>query len=131
MKKLLYILALTTVLSACRKENNAINFQGTYAGTFKVIATSPAIETQIKLSRNNFKVEKGIKLGSGYFKVESKKTVVFKDTNVWTADFDANLVLSGSYTYEALGDSLILTKDFEGMTQPSDNYQYKLKRIQR
>ena len=129
MKHLIYISVLALTLHACKKENNAIDFQGTYSGTFKISANSDPVPTEFTLTSPNFTVNKGIKLGSGTFKVENKMIISFADTNVWTAEFDHNILLSGNYRYEALGDSLILTKI---LTNPDDGkarYQYRLKRI--
>lgn len=47
--------------------------------------------------------------GSGtYF--TSGKYIMFKDTNVWTADFDWSLILNGKFGYKIRGDSLIMTR---------------------
>jgi hypothetical protein len=131
MKKLIYISTLIVLFAACKKENNAIDFHGSYTGTFKATYQNSTLtsEAEITLDRPNFVVNKGLKLGSGIFKVEDKKTITFADKNTWTTDFDFPIVLDGTYTYEALGDSLILTKN---IPQPNDfvnKYQYRLKRV--
>ncbi|RZK58438.1 MAG: hypothetical protein EOO91_08290 [Pedobacter sp.] len=133
MKKLVYFLMLMLLFTSCKKENNARDFKGTYSGTFKTniggkIAVSDA---ELLLVGDDFKVTKGTKLASGTFKVDDTKSVTFADKNVWTADFDWNLILNGLYIYEAKGDSLILTKII--YSNPAWNtvpvsYQYRLKR---
>lgn len=73
--------------------------------------------------------------GSGEFILINKNDVEFTDKQVWTADFDWNLILNGRYIYEFKNDSLILTRKFEicktciikpGMMPGL--YQYRLKR---
>ncbi len=130
MKKLIYISVLVILCASCEKENNAIDFQGNYSGTFTAIYQNKTekSEAHINLERPDFSVQKGIKLGNGTFVLEDKKTITFADKNSWTSDFDFQIVLNGAYTFEALGDSLILTKY---LTTPSDftnKYQYRLKR---
>ena len=125
MKHLFYISALVLTSNAY----NAMDFQGTYSGTFRIDANSALVLTEFFLSSPNFTVKKGIKLGSGTFKVENKMTVNFVDTNVWTTEFDHNMLLNGSYRYEALGDSLILTKILSTPDDGKTRYQYRLKRI--
>lgn len=130
MKKIIYISALVVLCAACRKENNARDFQGTYTGTFKAtyFNKTETSEAEFNLNKPNFTVQKGLKLGSGTFVLEDKKTINFVDKNVWTTDFDFQLVLDGKYTFEALGDSLILTKRVYGPTDFLNTYQYRLKR---
>lgn len=129
MKRIFCLLALLLIFSACRKENNAREFKGTYEGTYRIKANGIFLieDSKILLSSPNFTVLKGSKLGSGTFNVDSKMEVSFRDTNVWTADFDWTILLDGTYTYQALGDSLILTK-YTGQ-QKQNYYEYRLKRI--
>lgn len=133
MKKLVYIFMLMLLFIACKKENNARDFKGTYTGTFRTIVNQNILSTDFEMTLidKTFKVNKGAKLASGEFKVDDTKTVTFADKNVWTADFDWNLILNGTYIYEAKGDSLILTKIIK--SDPAWNsvpvsYQYRLKR---
>lgn len=130
MKKLFYLSVLLLSFSACQKENNAISFQGNYQGTFRsrVQGQYTSSDAEIELSSPTFTVKKGPKLGSGDFKVEDKMNITFADKNVWTTDFDFNIVLNGKYKYEALGDSLILTKYVDGPADGINYYQYRLKR---
>jgi len=124
MRKLFYISVLLLSFCACKKENNANSFQGSYQGTFRSSVNNQYTisEAEIELSSPNFKVNKGPKLGSGVFKVEDKMHITFTDKNVWTTD--------GEYKYEALGDSLILTKYVTGPTNGINYYQYRLKRAE-
>jgi len=134
MKKLFYILTLAVALSSCKKENNAMEFKGKYVGTFKSMMNGGellVIPAELNLAKPNFELAKGAKPGNGTFKVEDKMNITFNDINVWTADFNWNLILSGTYTYKAQGDSLILTKKFTDQNPSADSYyyQYRLKRV--
>lgn len=53
----------------------------------------------------------------------SGNKIALTDSLVHTANFDWNLILSGSYSYEVNADSLIITK-----TSGTNTYTYKLKR---
>jgi hypothetical protein len=132
MKKLFYTFALAIGLCACEKENNAADFSGTYTGTFNtIIAGKMHVEpAELVLQRPGFNMTKGPKFSSGNFEVKDKMRINFTDTNVWPANFDFNLVLNGTYKYEALGDSLILTKmlPIENPSSTLMHYQYRLKR---
>ncbi|WP_316768458.1 hypothetical protein [Pedobacter frigiditerrae] len=133
MKKLIYLLALIITFSACKKESTSNHFKGNYTGTFRTsLGTNKVItDTEITFSDNLFKVNKGAKLASGTFKINNSKTVTFEDKNIWTADFDWNLILNGSFEYEIKGDSLILSRNLN--TNPASSYlypyyEYRLKR---
>ncbi|MFD0940726.1 hypothetical protein [Pedobacter boryungensis] len=132
MKKLFFISLVAVTLLGCEKDKNAKDFKGTYIGTFRTKEDGKMVmtATELTLLNGNFEVIKGLKPGSGSFKLEDKRTVTFSDKNVWTADFDWNLILNGTYTYQALADSLILTRVLSSAT-PADNnyYQYRLKQV--
>ncbi|HKK87622.1 MAG TPA: hypothetical protein VJ917_02150 [Saprospiraceae bacterium] len=62
--------------------------------------------------------------GSGTWEVQDT-ALVFRDKNIWTADFDWHLILDGRYRYELNRDSLILQT-----IKPNGNtYTYRLKRM--
>jgi hypothetical protein len=131
MKQLIYLNLFILIFCACQKENNAKDFNGTYTGSFRTIVDQKMISAdfELELAPQKFEVKKGLKLGNGTFKVIDTKTINFEDKNIWTADFDWNLILNGSYTYEAKGDSLILTKNLENSQNTIYNYyQYRLRR---
>jgi hypothetical protein len=130
MKKVIYILALALGLGSCKKDfNNALDFKGTYTGTF-VITNSTIYhveKSEINLAAPNYSVIEGYKKASGSFRVIDKMNVTFTDKNFWTAEFDPNILLNGNYRFEALGDSLILTKSINNSGNTT-TYQYRLKR---
>jgi hypothetical protein len=65
--------------------------------------------------------------GSGTFHILENKNIEFKNTNMWTANFDWNLILNGTYTYKLKGDSLILSKEAASGIKV---LEYRLKRIE-
>jgi hypothetical protein len=58
--------------------------------------------------------------GSGTFSMQ-KNEIIFHDENMWTADFDWNLILNGGYSAALKGDTLILVKE-----QGATKYIYKI-----
>lgn len=101
---------------------------GTYRGTFTVRygADTRTGETQLELKDGTFrcagnpdKIPAG---GSGTFSA-GQDTLRFYDENMWTADFDWNLILNGAYRYTFDGKKLVLFTDKE-----SGYYTYHLRR---
>jgi len=130
MRNLLYLFILSLCFLSCKKDNSTQQLSGDYSGTFRTLAQGKLMLTQafdVSLTEDRFKVTKGFKMGSGSYQIGSNNQAVFQDENPWTADFNWNLLLSGNYTYQIKGDSLILTKIFE----PSGSLasQYRLKKI--
>ncbi len=127
------IILLLATSSCDEKSDDKTILEGTYSGTFTNWNNDPAAntvilsgQTTVTFSNNTYtssgndnKIPAG---GSGTFKIE-KNFVNFVDRNVWTANFDWNLILNGSYTYSMKGDSLFLLKTFG-----YNHYQYELKR---
>ncbi len=133
MKKLVYLAALIFLFSACKKEDYE-HLSGNYSGTFRIMINQKMVMSDFDLSLNatQFRVTKGYKKGSGTYSSNQKNELVFVDQNMWTADFDWNLLLSGTYTSEIKGDSLILTKYLPTnplSSQLVNYYQYRLKKL--
>ena len=128
MKIFFAIILFSFSFLSCKKENSQLS-NGTYTGIFKVIYPSGTYSGPVSISlndsiyhcsRNSNRIPAG---GSGSFSnINSKLT--FKDINIWTADFDWNLVLEGEYDFSFDGISLKLwaTKNNVGY------YEYSLKK---
>ena len=129
-----FAIILLLATSSCEeKSDHKTIIEGTYSGTFTNWNNDPAAntvilngQTTVTFSNNTYtssgndnKIPAG---GSGTFKIE-ENFVNFVDRNVWTANFDWNLILNGSYTYSMKGDSLFLLK-----TLGYNHYRYELKR---
>lgn len=113
MRNLLFLCLI--VLFSCKKDRQDLT-NGTYKGTFKVSYTSGSNEGPVTLvisdgtyecSEDADHIPGG---GSGTF-TQEKKTIVFDDENVHTADFDWNLILNGIYGYTFDGKHLKLVND--------------------
>ncbi|MEE1943552.1 hypothetical protein VRU48_00435 [Pedobacter sp. KR3-3] len=134
MRKLIYLLILVFTFSACKKEKGTEVFNGTYEGSFivRIDGKKTNYESKILFGNGKYKTLKGAKGGSGTFVFmnSTDAMVNFNDENIWTADFDWNLILSGLFTYKAQGDSLILTRSLPYTAENGNKlYQYRLKRI--
>lgn len=145
-KHLPLLITFTIMLSSCSDKLILSSLEGKYSGFFYHIPPGETktikghAEIEIILIGTDFFVGKTPDRlpagGSGKFNILNAKEVQFMDKNVWTADFDWNLILNGRYKYENVSDSLILTRQFEtcstceikpGMMPGS--YQYRLKRV--
>ncbi|HEY0054071.1 MAG TPA: hypothetical protein VGB63_01835 [Pedobacter sp.] len=122
MKKSVILLLSVLIFTSCEKElgEEPKLEDGTYAGKFILKNIDPAantvdivVTTSITINGDNYSSTSGPNKtpagGSGKFSVKYP-IVNFADKNVWTADFDWNLILSGVYTYKISGDSLFLSK---------------------
>ncbi len=142
---LLFLFSLLLFTASCSDKINLTLLDGNYTGSFYY--TGPG-ETKTVISKETISVSlSGSEYtstgeasripagGAGEFNLVDKEEVQFNDKHVWTADFDWNLILNGSFIYELKNDSLILTRKFEicktcaikpGMMPVL--YQYRLKR---
>lgn len=100
--------------------------EGTYTGKFKVVydtATFTGVTTlrlhgdTYQCERNDNRIPAG---GSGTFTIRDN-TIIFHDENMWTADFDWNLILKGEYNYTLDGKNLKLS-----MRKNGTMYEYDL-----
>ena len=99
---------------------------GTYTGKFKVVydtATFTGVTT-LRLHGDTYHCEGNDNRipagGSGTFAIRDN-TIIFHDENMWTADFDWNLILKGEYHYILYGKNLKLTMRKDGAM-----YEYDL-----
>jgi hypothetical protein len=120
--------SVVTILSGCTKENLSI-YDGTYKGTFTVTYSSGTYSGQTLLeiinskfycSGNTGRIPAG---GSGTFSLDNNK-VTFQDENFWTADFDWNLILNGTYNYTFDGKKLKIS----AAKNEVGSYKYELVR---
>lgn len=117
-KVIVIAIALVTI-NACNKsdDNNADdNLQGTYYGTFTVeylngdsfskpVTVIFSGENNYHSSGDNERIPAG---GSGTYEKNTTK-INFSDINIWTADFDWNLILNEEYDYSINGNQLIIS----------------------
>ena len=122
------IFSIVTLILGCKKDNLNIK-DGTYKGTFTVTYSSGTQtgHTTLELKKGKFtcsgnsnRIPAG---GSGTFSSDNGK-IIYNDENFWTADFDGNLILNGSYDYTFDGKKLIFSSDKNNV----GNYMYDLEK---
>ena len=133
MKKLIYLSLLALALSACAKEEKPQLLDGTYSGTFRTVVNKKEQKNdfEVTLDDRRFITNKG-GAGLGPFEVDPNGKVKFVDELFYTANFDWNTILTGEYSYQVKGDSLILDKIIAIPTSGTDAttyYQYRLKNL--
>jgi len=113
MRKTIFILktlSIVLVFAACNKDKLIIE-SGSYSGTFKVNYNDTSMTGFTTLILNNSgyvctgnpnRIPAG---GSGTYTISNGK-INFSDENIWTADFDWNLILNGTYDYTFDGSNL-------------------------
>ncbi|APU95784.1 hypothetical protein HMPREF3127_08240 [Sphingobacterium sp. HMSC13C05] len=130
ISKLLTLLAYI-VSVGCSKEtaNHNLYLEGIYSGKFivsyknqdqtftgDVTVRFKADSFFCTANKNRFPAG-----GSGTYEINGDQ-IIFKDKNVWTADFDWALILNHNYTYLVNGNDLTLTK----APHQHNSYIYKL-----
>lgn len=109
------VFSVAVLIAGCNKDELNI-MDGTYTGTFTVRYSSGTQTgpTTLNLQDGKFSCQGNPNRipagGSGTFFADSK-TITFQDENVWTADFDWNLILSGQYNYTFNGKKLKIFAD--------------------
>ncbi|MEX2232470.1 MAG: hypothetical protein WD824_09935 [Cyclobacteriaceae bacterium] len=102
------------VLMAAGKNCSKGIEEGFYTGTFKVVYGNGTFTGKTTLELREFKyscegndnrIPGG---GSGTYELD-KNRITFHDENMWTADFDWNLILTGEYDYTVKGKNLTLS----------------------
>ena len=113
----------------CDDDHGKNPMVGTYTGIFTVIYSSgeQSGEVTLKLQEGRYtcignpdRIPAG---GRGTYTVEEDK-IIFIDENVWTADFDWNLILNGEYDYTFDGQKLIIWKEINDQS----TYRYELEK---
>jgi hypothetical protein len=133
-RSILVFLVIASLLVSCDKDK-ITSLSGTYSGRFiytnpvSSVAPRPSGIVSVSFTGNNYsstgnknKIPAG---GSGTFEIINPNKVRFHDVNIWTAEFDWGLVLSGDYTCKMKGDSLFMTKH----SQSQIIYEYRLKYV--
>ncbi len=127
-KPILAVFLLASVFIGCKKLNLEVK-EGTYTGTFTVTYQSGTKtgSTSLELKNGRYtcsgnadRIPAG---GSGTYSVD-KGIITFHDENIWTADFDWNLILNGPYDYTFDGKKLILSADKNNV----GHYEYALEK---
>jgi hypothetical protein len=136
-KSIVFLLLVSSILSACSDKLELSRLKGSYKGIFTYhdqassIAPPPSGEIVLTFTENAYlstgNTNRTPAGGSGVFELTEEGQIKFEDQNIWTADFDWNLILNGYYKYKTKGDSLILKKELQAGLK---TYEYRLKRTE-
>ena len=122
------VLSLSLLFMSCNKDNSGTTIsEGKYKGTFTVTYNSGKQSGRTTLvlengkyscTGNSDRIPAG---GSGTYSLDNGK-ITFAEENMWTADFDWNLILEGQYDYQCNGRNLKISADKNGV----GHYEYNL-----
>lgn len=115
-KSILFVGFFICILSCGNSDDNfSTTLEGEYEGTFTVEYQNDQTfsnPVEVSFSGGEFSSSTGANRfpagGNGAYNVENN-TIQFTDENIWTADFDWNLILNGTYNYTINGNTLILS----------------------
>jgi len=122
----IFILSIVIFISSCSKEEQNLA-DGTYKGNFKVTYNSAVQtgQTSIEIKDGKFTCTSNANRipagGSGTYTFSNNK-ITFNEQNFYTADFDWNLILSGTYNYTFNGKTLRIFASKNGVGV----YEYEL-----
>jgi hypothetical protein len=120
MRSLFIIVScLTLCIVSCRKSKTPSSFpHGTYKGTFLRTAGDLVAPVTLSFSSGNWSGESAWStypaLCHGKYKALGTDSINFENRCVWTANFDWTLILHGNYKLVQQGDSLIISKEYNG-----------------
>ena len=129
LTRLLSVLIIAVLFFGCDKESLEV-VDGTYVGVFTVTYDSGAKtdSTTLVLKDGNYTCSGNLQRipagGSGTYVIE-KGRIIFSDKNIWTAEFDWNLILNGQYDYTFDGKKLKISARLNNVGR----YEYKLEKI--
>ena len=122
------VLSLSLLFMSCNKDNSGTTIsEGKYKGTFTVTYNSGKQSGRTTLvlengkyscTGNSNRIPAG---GSGTYSFDNGK-ITFTDENMWTCDFDWNLILEGQYDYQCNGRNLKISADKNDV----GHYEYNL-----
>jgi hypothetical protein len=124
---------VSLIFTSCEKnEEPAYLDIGNYSGTFQrewVWGDSDTANIIMTFSSNTWSgTSDKIKypaLCNGTYRIEGD-TIVFENLCVWTAEFDASLILSGKYKLISNGNNIEINKDYRSATADTYIDRFKL-----
>lgn len=130
MRYILFILMVWSFfMNSCKKNKLPVNnLSGVYTGTFQRSILNKISNVTLTLSSDNFEGQSEYihypDVCNGTFSIV-KDTVLFTNGCFYTADFDWSYILSGKYSISTFGDSLIMTRGYDGVIYYKDTYKLK------
>lgn len=109
-------LGMLSLFGSCESDDtnngNPTQIEGTYSGVFTVeYINGGSFSNPVTVTFGNGRYTSSAAAdrfpagGTGTFELE-QDNISFADENIWTADFDWNLVLNGKYEYSLTGHQL-------------------------
>jgi hypothetical protein len=130
MRGFLTMLLISTICFSCSKTQENQVPQGTYTGTFQRITGGMGDTVHVSLTFSNTEFHGNG--GRGYYPTICNGTfgtkgqeIDFKNACYFTANFDWSLILSGKYNFTAINDSLVITRDYNGIFRD----EYRLAKV--
>jgi hypothetical protein len=133
MRFLFLLLSVSILMSiSCRKSNESdksINIpSGVYKGTFKRSFSSDISNVTITFSPHTFEGQSEVThypdICNGSY-LAGKDSISFRNGCAYTANFDWSYILEGKFKIILSGDSLVLTRGYEGVAYFYDTYKLK------
>jgi len=125
---MLFCLAL--IGTSCKKTaTHTSGLQGTWAGTFKRNVNNTTAHVTLTFSGEGYSGTSDTteypEIVGGNF-IATSDSLTFSPTSAFPANFDWTLILAGKYSYTMSGDSLFITRYYEGeVVLVSDMYKLK------
>lgn len=115
------LFTLTLFAVSCKKTNHEFVIpEGTYVGTFQRLTASggQVSNVSVTFSGNNWtgqsQFAKYPALCHGKYKTKGGDKITFENACPWTAEFDWTLILSQDYKLEVAGNSVEISRDYNG-----------------
>lgn len=115
------LLCLTLFVVSCKKTNtDYVIAEGTYVGTFQRVTSGGAqlSNVTITFSASHWTGKSQFAnypaLCHGTYKASGGDNVTFENACPWTAEFDWTLILSQNYKLNIVGNSLEISRDYNG-----------------
>lgn len=111
-KVILLLVALITAFACTNNEDTKVALEGTYTGTFEREGSSSEVTLYFDSETYSGKSDmtKFPAICDGNYSTTNNNTIAFKNTCLWTADFDWSLILDGEWTYTLTTTTLTLSK---------------------
>ena len=119
MKMILsFILLLVVSAGGCKKGNEPVaNLNGTYKGTFQRKVSGQGAVSNVTLNfsadscTGQSQTAKYPALSEGTFSIKGD-SISFKNSSMWTAEFDWSLILDGKYELKSSGKNMVISKAY-------------------
>ena len=122
MRALLLVILVVSFIGCDKDDDKGNGFsEGVYTGTFQrktamggqIVDVTLILDNSTYIGHNNNLSSRYPVIGRGSYSISGGK-ISFVDSLFYTADFDWTLILSQEYGYSVQGDSLTITREYNG-----------------